>query len=133
MRCKGQEGINERRRTTLCGDDTSLTERIAQKLKVGLLEEALSGTLGVRAVSDDNIELVLALLEELETIANVDLDVGVLEANAHARKVLLGDTDDSLRNHEPDIHIHSTSTRGFLFVILPHQCRTGWPPRRSRA
>ena len=91
----------------MCGDDTSLTERIAQKLEVRLLEEALSGTLGVRAVSDDNIELVLALLEELETIANVDLDVGVLEANAHARKVLLGDTDDSLRNNKP----HFLNTR----------------------
>jgi hypothetical protein len=86
----------------LCGDDTSVTESIAQELEVGLLEEALGGTLRVRAVSDDDVELVLALLEELEAVANVDLDVGVLEADAHAGEVLLGDTDDSLINVAQD-------------------------------
>jgi hypothetical protein len=80
----------------LCGDDTSVTQSIAQELEVGLLEEALSRTLGVGAVSDDDVELILALLEELEAITDVDLDIGVLEAKAHAREVLLGDTDDGL-------------------------------------
>lgn len=80
----------------MCGDDTSITESIAQELKVRLLEEALGRALRVRAVSDDDIELVLALLEKLEPVANVDLHVGVLEADAHAGKILLGDTDDSL-------------------------------------
>ncbi len=83
------------------GDDTSITQSVSEKLKVGLLEEALSGTFGVGAVGDDNIELVLALLQELESIANVDLDVGVLEADAHAGQVLLGDTDDSLDIQQP--------------------------------
>jgi hypothetical protein len=87
----------------LCGDDASVTESIAQELEVGLLEEALGGTLGVRAVSDDDVELVLALLEELEAVANVDLDVGVLEADAHAGEVLLGDTDDSLDESAIDV------------------------------
>jgi hypothetical protein len=32
----------------------------------------------------------------------VDLDVGVLEADAHAGEVLLGDTDDSLINVAQD-------------------------------
>jgi hypothetical protein len=86
----------ERRRTTLGGDDTSITQSVSEELKVGLLEEALGGTLGVRAVGDDDVELVLALLEELEAVADVDLDVGVLEADAHAGEVLLGDTDDGL-------------------------------------
>jgi hypothetical protein len=85
----------------LGGDDTSITQSVSEKLKVGLLEEALSGTFGVGAVGDDNIELVLALLQELESIANVDLDVGVLEADAHAGQVLLGDTDDSLDIQQP--------------------------------
>lgn len=66
------------------GDDTSITQSVSEKLKVGLLEEALSGTLGVGAVGDDNVELVLALLQELESIANVDPNVGVLEADAHS-------------------------------------------------
>lgn len=80
----------------MCGDNTSITERIVQELKVGLLEEALGGALGVGAVSDDHVELVLASLEELEAVTDVGLDVGVLEADAHAGQVLLGDTDDSL-------------------------------------
>lgn len=117
----------ERRRTTLCGDDTSVPESIAQELKVGLLEEALGGTLRVRAVGDDDVELVLALFEELEAVANVDLDVGVLEADAHAGKVLLGDTDDSLDKSAIDI------TRKYCRPNILHQCRTGWPPRRTRA
>lgn len=83
------------------GDDTSITQGVSEKLKVGLLEEALSGTLGVGAVGNDNIEFVLALLQELESITNVDLDVGVLEADAHAGEVLLGDTDDSLDDQQP--------------------------------
>lgn len=77
-------------------DNTALTESGVQELEVGLLEEALGGTLGVRAVGDDNVELVLAVLEELEAVTNVGVGVGVLEANSHAGEVLLGDTDDSL-------------------------------------
>jgi hypothetical protein len=80
----------------LGSDDTSLAKGRLQQLEVGLLEEALSGSLGVRAVSDDNIELVLAVLEELEAVTNVGVGVGVLEANGHAGQVLLGNTDDSL-------------------------------------
>ena len=82
--------------TTLGSDNTAVTEGVVQELEVRLLEEALSGTLGVGAVSDDNIELVLAGLEELEAVTDVSLSVGVLEANAHAGEVLLGDTDDGL-------------------------------------
>jgi hypothetical protein len=89
-------GEKERRRTTLCGDHTAVTESIAEELEVGLLEEGLGGALGVGAIGDDNVELVLAVLEELEAVADVDLDLGVLEADAHAGEVLLGDADDGL-------------------------------------
>lgn len=82
----------------MCGDNTSIAQSIAQELEVGLLEEALGRTLGVRAVGDDDVELVLAVLQELKAIANVGLDVGVLEADAHTGEVLLGDTDDGLNN-----------------------------------
>lgn len=80
----------------MCGDNTPITERTVQELKVGLLEEALGGALGIRAVSDDHVELVLASLEELEAVTDVGLDVRVLEADAHAGQVLLGDADDGL-------------------------------------
>jgi hypothetical protein len=101
----GGEARQQRQRrgtTTLGSDDTALTEGIVQELEVRLLEEALSRTLGVRAVSDDDVELVLAGLEELEAVTDVGLSVGVLEANAHAREVLLGDTDDGLINVAQD-------------------------------
>lgn len=76
-------------------DDTSLAKGRLQQLEVRLLEEGLGGALGVGAVSDDNIELVLAVLEELEAVTNVGVGVGVLEANGHAGQVLLGNTDNS--------------------------------------
>lgn len=78
------------------GDDTSFTQSAVQQLKVRLLEEGFGGALGVRGVGDDDVELVLLVLEELEAVADVDLDGGVLEADAHAGKVLLGDADDGL-------------------------------------
>jgi hypothetical protein len=82
--------------TTLGSNDTALAQGRVEELEVGLLEEAFGGTLRVRAVGDDNIELVLVLLEELEAVTNVGVGVRVLEANGHAREVLLGETDDSL-------------------------------------
>jgi hypothetical protein len=82
----------------LGGDDTAIAEGIVEELKVGLLEESLGGTLRVRGVGDDNIELVLVGLEELETVTDVLVGVGVLEADGHAGQVLLGETDDSLIN-----------------------------------
>lgn len=94
--------VKERQRTTLGGDDTAFAQRIVKKLKVGLLEEGLGGTLGVGGVGDDNIELVLVVLEELEAVADVLPGLGVLEADAHAGQVLLGDTDDGLVNVAED-------------------------------
>lgn len=67
-----------------------------QKLEVGLLEQALGRTLGVGGVSDDDVEAVLVVIQELEAVANVDLDLGVLVALSHAGEVSLGQTDDSL-------------------------------------
>ena len=84
----------------MSGDNTSLAQRIAQQLKVGFLEERLGGTLRVGAIGDDHIELVLAVLEELEAVADVGLDVGVLEADGHSGEVFLGDTDDGLHTHK---------------------------------
>lgn len=88
--------IYERRRTTLGGDDTPFAQGAVQELKVWLLKKALRGTLGVRAVGNDNIEFILFVREEFEAVADVGLDFGVLEADAHAGQVFLGDADDGL-------------------------------------
>lgn len=80
----------------MSGDNTSIAKGIAQEFEVRFLEKGLGRTLGVRAVGDDHVEFVLAVSQELEAIADVDLDVRVLEADAHAGEVLLGDTDDGL-------------------------------------
>ena len=74
----------------MCGNDTALAERAVQKLEVGLLEERLGRTLGVRRVGDDDVELVLVVVQELEAVADVHLNLGVVVAGRHLRKVLLG-------------------------------------------
>ena len=76
-------------RTTLCGDNTALLKGPEQKLKVWLLEKALGGSLWVRGVSDNDVELVLVVLEELESISHMDLNLRVLVADSHSREVLL--------------------------------------------
>jgi hypothetical protein len=79
---------------TLGGNDTLLGERLLQQLKVWLLEKSLGWTLWIRRVGDDDIKVVLVFLQELETIANVDSNLWMLEANRHGWKVLLGDFND---------------------------------------
>ena len=109
------------------GDDSSFAQSTVQKLEVGLLEKRLGRALGVGAVGDDHVELVLAVLEEFEAIADVHLDVRVLEANAHAWQVFLGNTDDGLARVNLD---------AFLILdrdVVPRQCRKEWPPRQTRA
>ena len=81
-------------------DNTSITKRITQELKVGLLEEGLGGALWIGTVGDDDIEFILAVSQELEAITHVDLDVGMLETNAHAGEVFFGNADDSLKRYE---------------------------------
>jgi hypothetical protein len=82
----------------LSSNDTALTKSVVEELEVALLEESLSGTIRVRGVGDDDVELVLVVVEELEAITNVGLGLGVVEATGHGREVLLGETDDSLVN-----------------------------------
>ena len=75
------------------GDDASFPQRTVQQLKVRLLEECLRGAIGVGAVRDDHVELVLAVAQELEAIADVDLDLGVLVADGHFGEILFGEPD----------------------------------------
>lgn len=77
-------------------DDTAGAQGVVQELEVGLLEQGLGGAVGVRRVGDDHVEGVLVLVEELEAVADVHLDLGVVEALGHAGEVLLGEADDGL-------------------------------------
>lgn len=97
-----QRGVKEKVLTTLCGNDTALSESIMKKLEIRLLEQALCWALWVGAVGDDDIELALLLCKEFEAIANVGLDLGVLITDSHAGKVLLTETNDSLINVAED-------------------------------
>lgn len=108
-------GKEKGRPTTLCGDNTIRLENsnqhisldfmivvpthlegLVEKLEVRLAKEQLGGTLWVGGIGDDNIELVLVLGEESETVTNVDGGLGVLETSSHVGKELLGDTNDGL-------------------------------------
>lgn len=77
-------------------NDTALAKGVVEELEVRLLEEALSRTLGVRRVGDDDIKGVLVVVEELEAVANVDGGLGVVETSSHLGEELLGDAGDSL-------------------------------------
>lgn len=84
------------------GDDTTLAQGAVEQLEVGLLEERLGGALGVGRVGDDDVELVLAVGQELEAVADDGLDSRVLEADAHAGQILLGQANDGLVNVAQD-------------------------------
>jgi hypothetical protein len=83
---------------TLSGENTLLGKSILQKLEEIRTKERLGGTIGIRGISNNNIILVGLILQEFETITNVDLDLGVLETNGHVGKILLGNTRNSLIN-----------------------------------
>jgi hypothetical protein len=109
------------RHTTLGSNNTAIAEGLIEELKVGLLEQRLGGTLGVGRVGDNHVECVLILGQELKAIANVDLDLGVVEANSHIGKILLGEANDSL--------YQGSASRASLVRScgshVPHQCRRG--------
>ena len=78
-------------------DDTAGAQGVVEELEVGLLEQRLSRTLRVRRVGDDDIEVVLVVVQELEAIANVNLDLGMVETSRHDGEILLRQADDGLQ------------------------------------
>jgi uncharacterized protein (DUF934 family) len=80
----------------LGSNNTAFTQSAIQQFEIRLLEERLGWSLRVRAVGDDDVEFVLVVGQELEAVADVDFDIRVLEADAHAGEVFLGDADDGL-------------------------------------
>lgn len=83
---------------SLGGDNTLLGKGLVEQLKVRLLKQGSSGALGVRGVSDDDVKGILVLGQELEAVANVDLDAGVGEPDRHVGEVQLRDSGDGLVN-----------------------------------
>ena len=79
LRKKTPNAVNDKgERTTLCGNNATFFESSKEQLKVWLLEQALCWSLWVRGIGDDDIELVLIVVQELETVPDMDLDFGVL-------------------------------------------------------
>jgi hypothetical protein len=82
--------------TTLGSNNALLGQGTMEQLEVWLLEQSFGRSIRIRRVGDNDIEAVLVILEELESISNVNLNLGVLVADGHAGEVLLGETDNSL-------------------------------------
>jgi len=99
----------------LRSDDAAVPQGIVHQLEVRLLEQALSRALWVRRVGDDDVEAVLVVVQELEAVADVDLDLGVVVTRSHAGKVLLGEANDGLQTHVSDML--SRETCGCFGVI----------------
>jgi hypothetical protein len=81
-------------------DDAALAQGVVKKLEVGLLEQALSRTIRVGRVGDDDVEGVLVIVEELESVADMNGGLGVGEAGGHSGKVLLGQARHGLQVYE---------------------------------
>jgi hypothetical protein len=80
----------------LGSNDTSLLKGAEKQLKVRLLEQAFGWSLWVGRVGDDDIEFVLVVIQEFESVPNVNLDFWVLVADGHTGEVFLGETNNSL-------------------------------------
>ena len=95
-------GGERKGRTTLGGNHPALPQRPKQQLKIRLLKQRLRGALRVATIGDNDIELILAILEELESVANVHRYGRVLEPNGHSGEVLFGEADDGFVNVAED-------------------------------
>ena len=78
------------------GNNTTIFERSIQQLKIRFLKETLCWPLGVTTIRNDDIELILLVSKELETVTDVCGDIWVLETEAHAGQVFFGEADDGL-------------------------------------
>ena len=82
--------------TTLGSNNALLGQCTMEQLKVWLLEQSFGRSLWIGRVGDNDIEAVLVILKKLESVSNVDLNLGVLVTDGHAGEVLLGETDNGL-------------------------------------
>lgn len=80
----------------MCGDDTAIAESVVKELEIRLLEKGLGRALGVRRIGDNDVEGVLVVGQELESVSDMDFDLGVVVTGGHVGEVLLGEADDSL-------------------------------------
>lgn len=79
-------------------EDTVLSQRLLHVGEVRLVEKLRGRTSGIRRVRDDHVEFVLVLLNELKTIANVNLHALILETNRGVGQELLRRIDHHLIN-----------------------------------
>jgi len=84
------------KRLSLSGERTSLLERLLHQGEVRSLEERSGGSNGIGRIGDDDVEGVLNGREVLESIGDVNGDLGVGKNVGHAGKVELGDSGDGL-------------------------------------
>jgi hypothetical protein len=81
---------------SLGGERSSLLESLLHESEVGSLEERSGGPNRIGGVGDNNVEGVLNGGEVLESVGDVDGDLGVGENVGHSGEVDLGDSGDSL-------------------------------------
>lgn len=79
--------------TTLRGNHTTISQCAIKQFKILLPEQRLCRSLRIAGVRNDDVEFVLPVLEVGEAVADVDFYGGVLEADAHAGEVFLGEAD----------------------------------------
>lgn len=79
----------------LGSNNTTVFQGSIEKLKVRFLEQRLCWTFWVTAISDNDIEFVLAVSKELEAVSNEGFDSWVLVSNGHSREIFLADANDS--------------------------------------
>lgn len=84
------------KRLSLSGERSTLLEGGLHEGEVRSLEEGSGGSNGIRGVGDDDIEGVLDGGEVLESVGDVDGDLGVGENVGHSGEVELRDSGDGL-------------------------------------
>ncbi|KAH3662402.1 hypothetical protein OGAPHI_005654 [Ogataea philodendri] len=82
----------------LSGDDTFLGESVVKKLEVWFLEQRLCRTFWVRGVGDDHVKTILVVVQELETVSDMDSDLWVGVRFGHLWEVFFGNGNDVLVN-----------------------------------
>ena len=80
----------------LAAYDAVFPERAVQQFVVGLLEEHARRSLRVGRVCDDHIEIVLVFGEEFKAVADVQRELGAVEALGRAGQKLLAHVDHIL-------------------------------------
>jgi hypothetical protein len=91
---------------SLSRDGSSSTKGFLEELEVGLLEERVGGTDGIGRVGDDNVEFVLLVVQEFESVADEDGDTRIFKSSGHVRKESFRDTGNSFVDVAESCRLH---------------------------